>query len=74
MATPVSRDAARIRHIPGVIVQGRYDCVCPIRSAYDLTRVWPEADLFAVPDAGHSAFEVGNARALVAATDRFAGG
>jgi len=66
------RDAARLRDIPGVIVQGRYDCVCPIRSAYDLTKAWPEAELFVVPDAGHSAFEPGIARALVAATDRYA--
>jgi proline iminopeptidase len=66
------RDAGRIRHIPGVIVQGRYDIVCPARSAWDLHRTWPEAQLHLVPDAGHSAFEPGIARALVAATDRFA--
>jgi proline iminopeptidase len=66
------RDAHVLRDIPGVIVQGRYDCVCPIRSAYDLSRAWPEADLMVVPDAGHSAFEHGIARALVGATDRFA--
>ncbi len=66
------RDATKLRKIPGIIVQGRYDCVCPIQSAHDLSRVWPEADLFVVPDAGHSAFEPGIARALVAATDRFA--
>lgn len=66
------RDAGRIRHIPGVIVQGRYDIVCPARSAWDLHRAWPEAQLHMVPDAGHSAFEPGIARELVAATDRFA--
>ncbi len=65
------RDVRRIRHIPAVIVQGRYDVVCPMRSAWDLHRAWPEADLRIVPDAGHSAFEPGNARELVAATDRF---
>jgi proline iminopeptidase len=65
-------DVPRIRHIPAVIVQGRYDVVCPMRSAWDLHRAWPEADLRITPDAGHSAFEVGNARALVAATDGFA--
>jgi proline iminopeptidase len=65
-------DVPRIRHIPAVIVQGRYDVVCPMRSAWDLHRAWPEADLQIVPDAGHSAFEAGNSRALVAATDRFA--
>ena len=67
------RDAARIRAIPGVIVQGRYDVVCPMETAWALHRAWPEADFIITPDAGHSAFEPANARALVAATDRFAG-
>lgn len=67
------RDVARIRHIPATIVQGRYDLVCPIRSAWDLHRAWPEAELMIVPDAGHSAMEAGISRALVAATDRYAG-
>jgi proline iminopeptidase len=65
-------DATRIRHIPGVIVQGRYDVVCPVRSAWDLKKAWPEADLRIVPDAGHSAFEPGITRELILATDRFA--
>ena len=65
-------DVGRIRHIPAVIVQGRYDVVCPMRSAWDLHRAWPEADLRIVPDAGHSAFERGNLHELVSATDRFA--
>jgi proline iminopeptidase len=60
-----------IRHIPAVIVQGRYDVVCPMRSAWDLHRAWPEAELKIVPDAGHSALEPGNTSALVAATDAF---
>ena len=67
------RDVDRIRHVPGVIVQGRYDVVCPILSAWALHRAWPEADLVITPDAGHSAYEPSNSRALVAATDRFAG-
>jgi proline iminopeptidase len=62
----------RIRHIPAVIVQGRYDVVCPPKSAWDLYRAWPEARLHLTPDAGHASREPGNARALVAATDRFA--
>ena len=66
------RDAKKIRHIPGVIVQGRYDVVCPIFSAWALHRAWPEADLIVSPDAGHSAWEPPNCRALVAATDKFA--
>jgi len=65
-------DVPRIRHLPAVIVQGRYDVVCPMKSAWDLHRAWPEADLRIVPDAGHSAFEAGIASELVAATDRFA--
>ena len=67
------RNASRIRHIPGVIVQGRYDVVCPIESAWALHRAWPEADLIVTPDSGHSAFDPPNSRALVAATDKFAG-
>lgn len=63
---------ARIRRIPAVIVQGRYDVVCPMRSAWDLHRAWPEAELVVVPDAGHSAFEPGIAAQLVKATERFA--
>lgn len=62
----------KIRHIPTVIVQGRYDVVCPIRSAWDLHRAWPEAELAIIADAGHSAFEPGIRDALVDATDRFA--
>jgi proline iminopeptidase len=66
------RDVKRIRHIPAVIVQGRYDAVCPMRSAWDLHCAWPEAKLHVIPDAGHSAFEPGNCAQLVAATDAFA--
>jgi proline iminopeptidase len=61
----------RIRHIPGVIVQGRYDVVCPMESAWALHRAWPEADLRIVADAGHSAGEPGTVHELVEATDRF---
>ncbi len=66
------RRVNRIRHIPAVIVQGRYDIVCPMRTAWDLHLRWPEADFRAVPDAGHSAHEPGNTHELVSATDRFA--
>ena len=61
----------RLRKIPAVIVQGRYDVVCPMRSAWDLHRAWPEADLRIVADSGHSAFEPGITHELVSATDRF---
>jgi len=65
------RNAHRLRAIPSVIVQGRYDVCCPMRSAWDLHRAWPEADLRIVADAGHSAFEPGITHELIAATDRF---
>ncbi len=61
-----------IRHIPTVIVQGRYDVVCPMVSAWELHRAWPESELIIVEDAGHSATEVGITSALVEACDRFA--
>jgi proline iminopeptidase len=60
-----------IRHIPTVIVQGRYDIVCPMASAWALHRAFPEADLRIVPDAGHSASEPGTVHELIEATDRF---
>jgi proline iminopeptidase len=66
------RDAKKIRHIPGVIVQGRYDVVCPMRSAWDLHRAWPEAKLIVVPDSGHSMTEPGIRAALITETDRMA--
>jgi len=61
----------RIRHVPCVIVHGRYDVVCPLENAWDLHRAWPEAELQITPDAGHSAMEAGNIDRLVRATDRF---
>jgi proline iminopeptidase len=62
----------RIRHIPAIIVQGRYDIVCPIVNADALHRAWPEAEYIVVPDAGHSALEPGIRSALIDATNRFA--
>jgi len=64
----------KIRHIPCVIVQGRYDVVCPATTAWALKKVWPEAELHIVPDAGHSAGEPGISARLVEATDKFAQG
>lgn len=61
-----------IRDVPTVIVQGRYDIVCPARSAWDLHRAWPEAKLTMVQDAGHSCFEPGISAELMDATDDFA--
>ena len=65
------RDASSLRDIPAVIVQGRYDVVCPLRSAWDLHRAWPQADLQIVADAGHSSFEPGIVDALVRASDGY---
>ena len=66
------RDVKKIRRIPGVIVQGRYDVVCPLRSAWDLHRSWPEAKLVIVPGAGHSMTEPGIRSALIEEAARFA--
>jgi len=64
----ILRDAYKLKNIPGVIVHGRYDIVCPIENAWDLHHAWPEAQLEIVPDAGHSASEAGNVNALIQAT------
>jgi len=61
----------RIRHLPAIIIQGRYDVVCPTRTAWRLHEAWPEARFQMVEDAGHAAFEPGIASALVAATEQF---
>lgn len=69
--TQLLDEIGKIRHIPTVIVQGRYDVVCPMESAWALHRAFPEAELRIAPDAGHSAFEPGNLHELISATDRF---
>jgi len=61
----------KIRHIPAVIIHGRYDIVCPFESAWDLHKAWPEASLEIIKDAGHAASEPGITDALIRATDRF---
>ena len=71
--TSSSPGSTRIRDIPAVIVQGRYDVCTPIMTAWDLHRAWPEAEFIVIPDAAHAATEPGIAAALRAATDRFAG-
>ncbi|KAB8040112.1 prolyl aminopeptidase [Janthinobacterium aquaticum] len=65
------RDMHRIAHLPAVIVQGRYDAICPPLSAYRLHQAWPGSQLQMIPDAGHGALERGIASALVDATRRF---
>ena len=66
------QNVRRIRKIPATIVHGRYDVICPVRNAWELSQVWPEATLRIVPDAGHSAFETGMVHELVAATNLYA--
>ncbi|SNS12228.1 prolyl aminopeptidase Serine peptidase. MEROPS family S33 [Noviherbaspirillum humi] len=65
------RGIDRIRHLPAVIIQGRYDVVCPPATAHRLHQAWPEAAFHIVPDAGHAAAEPGITSALVNATEQF---
>ena len=67
----ILRDATRLQKIPGIIVHGRYDVVCPLEQAWDLHLAWPQSCLQIVQDAGHSATEHGIVDALVAATNQF---
>ena len=60
-----------IRSIPAVIVQGRYDVVCPMKTAWELSEAWPEAELIVAPASGHTAFEKEITHALISATDKF---
>ena len=68
----ILRHVERFRKIPAIIVQGRHDIVCPTRSAWDLHKVWPEAEFHIIQDAGHSVSEPGITSCLVGATERFA--
>jgi proline iminopeptidase len=65
-------EAGRIADIPGVIVQGRYDLICPMESAWELHQAWPTSELNIISDAGHAASEPGICKALVEAANRFA--
>lgn len=64
-------DAHRLKGIPGTIVHGRYDMCTPVKNAWDLKKIWPEAELQIVPDAGHALSEPGIARGLIAATEKY---
>jgi proline iminopeptidase len=66
------RDATRLKNIPGVIVQGRYDCCTPPKAAWELKQAWPEVELNLIPDAGHMYNEPGVLDGLIRATDKFA--
>src|SRR5262249_48136561 len=71
-ATQLLDEIGKIAGIPGVIVHGRYDVICPVRNAWRLHKAWPRAELVIVEGAGHSANEPAISAALVHATDRFA--
>jgi proline iminopeptidase len=68
----ILKNAAQLDGIPGVIVHGRYDVVCPVEQAWELHRAWPGARLEIIPDAGHSATEPGIVDVLMTATSQFA--
>jgi proline iminopeptidase len=68
----ILNNISKIQHIPGRIIQGRYDVVCPAISAYELHRAWPKSQLHIIADAGHSATEPGIKSELIEATDYFA--
>lgn len=67
----ILQNAARIRSIPGTIVHGRYDVICPLENAWELHKAWPEAKLEIIQDAGHAISEKGISDALIRATDAF---
>lgn len=66
------RDAEKLRGIPGTIVQGRYDMVCPARTAFELHRAWPEVDFHLIAGAGHAYMEPGILDRLIRATEQYA--
>ncbi len=68
----IIQDLHKIKHIPCVLIQGRYDMCTPVRTAWDIHKAWPEADFRLVGDAGHAGSEPGIVHELISATDRFA--
>ena len=68
----ILRDTHRLKDIPGVIVHGRYDAICPVENAWQLHKAWPASELHIIPDAGHSATELGTVDALITATNAMA--
>ena len=68
----IIRNAGKLKGIPGTIVHGRYDMVCPVNQAFALSEAWPEAQFDVIADAGHSSSEVGTVDALIRATERLA--
>jgi proline iminopeptidase len=70
----IIQNAQQLENIPGILVHGRYDMVCPLENAYDLHKVWPKSRLEIIRDAGHSAYEPGITHALISATNEVARG
>ena len=68
----IINNARRLKDIPGTIVHGRYDMVCPVNQAFALSNAWPEAKLKIIADAGHSSSEPGTTDALLCATEQLA--
>lgn len=68
----ILRDAHRLARVPGIIVHGRYDVICPLENAYKLHKAWPSSELQIIRDAGHSACEPGIINALITATNTIA--
>ena len=67
----ILKNADKLKGIPGIIIQGRYDVVTPMRTAWMLHKAWPESELVTIPDAGHAASEPGIISGLIAATEKF---
>jgi len=65
------KEAHKLANIPGVIAHGRYDMVCPVKTAWDLHKMWPTSELHITPDGGHSWKEPGTLDVLIRATDKF---
>ncbi|MBR32473.1 MAG: prolyl aminopeptidase [Spirochaetaceae bacterium] len=65
----ILENVEKFRHIPSILIHGRYDMVCPVKNAYDLHKAWPESSLVIVPDAGHAGSEEGIIKALLGATE-----
>ena len=65
------QNASKLKGIPGAIIQGRYDIVTPLRTAWDLAKAWPDAELQIITDAGHAPMEPGIIDAMVRASDRW---
>jgi proline iminopeptidase len=68
----IIRNAERLRDIPGILIHGRYDMVCPLDNALALSKAWPEAELRIIRDAGHSASEPAIVDALMRGVDDIA--